>query len=42
LYYVIEVLNCVFNLGLCFDWHMEIEGRSDEVAKIVSVGFTIA
>jgi hypothetical protein len=42
LYYVSEVLNRVFNLGFCFEWHKESEVRSDEVAKIVPVGFSIA
>jgi hypothetical protein len=42
LYYVSEVLNHVFNLGFCFEWHMVSEVRSDELTKIVPVGFTIA
>jgi hypothetical protein len=42
LYYVSGILNRVFNLGFCFEWHMESEVRSDELAKIVPVGFTIA
>jgi hypothetical protein len=42
LYSVSEVLNRVFNLGFCFEWHMESEVRSDEVAKIVPVGLSIA
>jgi hypothetical protein len=41
-YYVSKVLNRVFNLGFCFEWHMESEVRSDEVAKVVPVSFSIA
>jgi hypothetical protein len=33
LYYVIKVLNFFFNLDFPFEWHMESEGRSDEVPK---------
>jgi hypothetical protein len=42
LYYVIEVFNCVLNLGVSFEWNMESEVRRDEVAEIVPVGFTVA
>jgi hypothetical protein len=42
LYYVIEVLNCVLNLGVSFEWNMESKVRRDEVAEIVPVGFTVA
>jgi hypothetical protein len=42
LYYVIEVLNCVLNLGVSFEWNMESKVCRDEVAEIVPVGFTVA
>jgi hypothetical protein len=42
LYYVIEVLNCHFNFGFQFEWHMESEGRSDWVAIIVPGRFIVA
>jgi hypothetical protein len=42
LYYVSEVLNRIFNLGFCFEWHMESDAGRDEVAKIVPVGLSIA
>jgi hypothetical protein len=42
LYYVIEALNCVLNLGVSFEWNVESKVRRDEVAEIVPVGFTVA
>jgi hypothetical protein len=42
LYDVSEVLNRVFNLGVCFEWHMEREVRSEKVVKIVPLGLSIA
>jgi hypothetical protein len=42
LYYVSEVFNCIFNLGFCFEWHMESEVRIDKVAKVVPVSFSIS
>jgi hypothetical protein len=39
---VSEALNRVFNLGVCFEWHMESEIRREEVAEIVPVGLSIA
>jgi hypothetical protein len=30
------------SIWACFEWHMESEVRSDEVAKVVPVSFSIA
>jgi hypothetical protein len=42
LYDVSEILNRVFSLGICFEWHMESEVHREEVAKIVPGGLSIA
>jgi hypothetical protein len=42
LYDVSEVLNRIFNLGVCFEWHVESEIHREEAAKIVPVGLSIA
>jgi hypothetical protein len=42
LYSVVEVFNCVFNVGVSLEWNMESEVRGDEVAEIVPVGFAVA
>jgi hypothetical protein len=41
LYDVSEVLNRVFNLGVCFEWHMESGVRREVAAKIVPVALSI-
>jgi hypothetical protein len=37
----IKSVNLIFNLGFCFEWHMESEGRSDEVVKVVPVSLLL-
>jgi hypothetical protein len=40
--YVIEVLNCVLNFGVSFEWNVESKVCRDEEAEIAPVGFTLA